>query len=358
VCELNQLLARRELAGKVTQNVRSEILQLEEQLLESIAGFTDVIDAVQDEFADGDIPTFTPTVPAELLPEQLRHTTLQNEVLRADLQRVRQWLARTQAAPEEAAGPLELRQLREERARLRAELESLSSAASSGAQAPGKADLGHTRELKRLRQDVETLYNQKEQLRRRLQDQNREYQDMQGNLLYAKSQVDRLQARQAHAAADSDRGGSAEIQRQKRTVEVARQEKNSLLARLEGALREAEKDKAYHRQSSERVMNANSRLLEAKDQVVLEMQRLSELYAESLNQLQAQDTGSGGPTGAAACAAALADQRQPDPAGSVEELEARVGELRAQLARADEVLALRAQDNERMRSRIRRLAVV
>merc|ERR1712083_856151 len=63
-------------------------------------------------------------------------------------------------------------------------------------------------------------------------------------------------------------------------------ERNSLSMRLEGLLREVERDKGQHEQSLSRVMSANARLLEEKDSATKEVQRLSQLYAESVQQLQ------------------------------------------------------------------------
>merc|ERR1719326_2677281 len=100
---------------------------------------------------------------------------------------------------------------------------------SSNPQQRDKADQVHAHELKRLRQDVEALHNQKEQLRRQLQDQDKERQELQDNFLYVKGQLDKVQMKQAQPAADFP-----EVQRHQQMLQQLADERNKLSIRLEG----------------------------------------------------------------------------------------------------------------------------
>merc|ERR1712151_1118330 len=103
-------------------------------------------------------------------------------------------------------------------------------------------------------------------------------------------QLDKVQMRQTQAAA-MGMGTSAEVQRHREALDASTEERNRLATRLEALLRDAEKEKAYHEQSLERVMQANGRLLEEKDRATNDVQRLSQLYADSVRQLQGSGFG-------------------------------------------------------------------
>merc|ERR1719198_1260060 len=92
----------------------------------------------------------------------------------------------------------EVMQLREKRDVLRVKTQELSS--TSGQQRD-QADQTHAIELRRLRQDVETLHDEKEALRSKLQDADRTRQELQENFLYVKNQLDKVQMKQAQTSA-------------------------------------------------------------------------------------------------------------------------------------------------------------
>merc|ERR1719210_730148 len=123
------------------------------------------------------------------------------------------------------------------------------SSSSTTVRQRDQADQIHAHELKRLRQDVETLYGEKEQLRQQLQDQDRERQELQDNFLYVKDQLEKMQMRQCQDAEDAAGAPARELQRHRQTLDKASEERKLLYGRLEAALRDAEKDKAYHEQS-------------------------------------------------------------------------------------------------------------
>ncbi|CAJ1362047.1 unnamed protein product [Effrenium voratum] len=288
--ELNRTMLQKEVSEKVLRNTNHEKKQLQEQLMETISGFTEVIEGLQDQCADGAINA--PSV--ERLQDQLRDVNNSNHALQAEVENLRIHLEKlTESKKADArrsnglgAGPeAQVHQLKDERDMLKARLEELHSNTASVQH--DQQEQVHTQELKRLRQDVEALHNQKEQLRKQLQDQDKERQELQDNFLYVKGQLDKVQVKQAEAASNGSSDGQKELQRHQQTLQTVTEERNRLAARLDSTLNILEKEKAYHEQSVERVTSANSKLMEEKDRIAKEVERLSNLYTESVNQLQA-----------------------------------------------------------------------
>jgi len=350
--ELNNAMQQKELSEKVLRNTNHEKRQLQEQLMETISGFTEVIEGLQDQFADG-VGHVSAAVPVERLQEQLHEVNVQNQTLTADIQAGRQKLEKFQRARKTAevsaasAGTIkrDVAQLKEERSFLQARLNELTGTTNTPKQRD-QADQVHAHELKRLRQDVETLHNQKEDLRRRLQDADNERHELQENFLYVKGQLDKVQMRQAQAAASSSSDGSKEVQGARANVEAAIAERNRLSMRLEGTLREVEKEKAYHEQSLERVVRANARLMEEKDQAAKEVQRISQLYAESVEQIN-QTNQSG------VFSMDPSSTYGGSPVADPEE----ISRLQAQIAQAAASIQQKENENESLKNRIRKLAV-
>jgi len=353
--ELNRTMQQKEVSEKVLRNTHNEKKQLQAQLMETISGFTEVIESLQGQIVDGPLAN-CPAVSVERLQDQLRESNQQIQAHQAELQSERQRLEKLQSKRKAAeadggrtpgGGERQAPQLREERDLLQARLMELSSSSATAGQRD-KADQVHAHELKRLRQDVESLHNHKEQLRRQLQDQDRERQELQDNFLYVKGQLDKVQMKQAQAAANMAGDGSKELQKHRQTLTNVEEERNRLSMRLEGLLREVEKEKAYHEQSLERVMTANARLLEERDRTAREVQRISQLYAESVNDMQSE-VNQTNQTGVLRSERGVAE-----PALVSEEEFAR---LRSQMAQADEDLKRKDQENESLKNRIRKLAV-
>lgn len=337
--ELNRAMHQKETSEKHLRNTNNEKRQLQSQLMETISGFTEVIEGIQDQ-VDGPSShaSATPVVTLESLRAQVREAVGHNKLLRGDIDAEKQQHA-------------EAKQLREERHFLQLRLREMSS---TGAGSRDQVDQAHTKELKRFRQDVEVLHNQKEQLRRQLQDSDKERQELQDNFLYVKGQLDKVQMRQAHEAqfsAGAGAGSGSELRQHRQTLDTATEDRNRLAMRLEGLLREVEKEKAYHEQSLERVCTANARLLEERDRAAREVQRLSQLYADSVQQFQGAsgDAGSRDPLAQTGVFRTESVQVDADPAE-----EAR---LQAQLAQLDASLTQREQENDALKGRIRKLAV-
>merc|ERR1712187_637094 len=153
--------------------------------------------------------------------------------------------------------------------------------------------------------------------------------------------------KQAHAAADD-----SEVQRHRQTLDLLVEERNRLSMRLERVIAEVEKEKGYHEQGLERVMTANARLREEKDRVAKEVQRLSQLYAESVQQLQGR-TDSLSNTSGVFRMDSLMNTSNSVAEADLEELAA----VEAELEQADAVLQSKEQENEGLKMRIRKLAV-
>lgn len=325
--------------------------------METISGFTEVIEGLQDQFGEGGSFN-SPVMSVERLQDQLREATSQNQALQAEVASMREHTEKLRTIREaaQAAGAgqkpspgseAECQQFADERDMLKNRLTELGSSSSSGQR--DQADQSHALELKRLRQDVESLHNQKEQLRRQLQDQDRERQELQDNFLYVKAQLDKVQMKQAQASADGTGDGQKELQRHQRTLDAATEERNRLASRLENVLRDAEKEKAYHEQSVERVMAANGRLMEEKDRVAREVERLQRLYSDSVNQLQG-DINQTNSSGVFRMDSAVSFGGAPV---DKEEL----ASLRRRLAETEEAIRKKEQENESLKNRIRKLAV-
>lgn len=342
--ELNRTMQQKEISEKVLRNTNHEKRQLQEQLMETISGFTEVIEGLQDQ-CDG--ATNVPS--ADRLQEQLKEISTSNRSQQAEVESLRMHLeklgeskklAEARARTGAGAGPeAQVHQLKDERDMLKARLEELSS--NTATVQHDQQEQVHTQELKRLRQDVESLHNEKEQLRRQLQDQDKERQELQDNFLYVKTQLDKVQMKQAEAAQNGSSDGQKELQRHKQTLQSISEERNRLAARMDSALNVAEKEKAYHEQSVERVTTANARLMEERDRISKEVERLSSLYAESVRQLQASlaDAQSG---------KFESDAGQTDPA--------EVALLRSEAEDLDAMLRERDEENDALKTRIRKLA--
>jgi len=206
----------------------------------------------------------------------------------------------------------------------------------------------HAVELKRLRQEDESLHAQKEQLRRHLVDADHERRDLQESFLYVKQQLDKLQMKQFSASANVPTDIAKETERIQQNTEAINEERKQLTAKLESFRSELEREKTYHQSSTERMMTANSQLLQKKDRMKKEVDRTTQLYATSVDQLQ-QMGERGDCTRGDSLACVGAD---PTPAQREE-----MSRLRAEIAEVDQELKKKGQVNDSLKSRIRKLAV-
>merc|ERR1712232_457264 len=98
--------------------------------------------------------------------------------------------------------------------------------------------------------DVEKLLDEKEQLRDQLKSMDGERQELQDNFMYVKDQLDKCQMKLSQDANDDV---SKALEGHNTVLFEAREDRNSIAARLESALRDCEKEKVYHEQQLERL---------------------------------------------------------------------------------------------------------
>lgn len=201
-------------------------------------------------------------------------------------------------------------------------------------------DQKHALEIKRLRQDIDALHNEKEGLRRYLVDADKERQELQDNFIYVKGQLDKVQVMQAQSSGREPQ--EEEIAKVRQALRDITEEKNRLNHRVEGLCREIEKEKTHHENSLERVMTANARLMEEKDRTERECRRIAQLYAESTQQAGDLNTTAPPP-----------GQQAENAGTSAEELRS----LEAQIAQVNASIQQREQENESLKNRIRKLAI-
>jgi len=361
--ELNRSMMQKELSERMLRNTNLEKHDLQDQLLETIGGFSEVMGDLEGQLTDPSLPPAAqPAASPDRLQEQVKESFSTNQFLQAELQRATDELAQLRSEREArrrddrpAGGGVlvqEATRLREERSALQTRLMELSNG-TFNAEKQEKVDQAHTQELKRLRQDVEQLHNSKEQLRRELQDKGREREELQQNFLYVKSQLDKVQMKQAQSFnGNGSADGSREQQKHQKALDAVGEERSRLSSRLETLLNEFEKEKGYHEQSLERLMKANGKIMEEKDRSSREVQRLSQLYADSVKQLQG--VGQGGETDRTMMTTGTL---RPEDGGSSDEGQDEVRKLTAELATVEESLVKREQENDSLKSRIRKLAI-
>jgi len=350
--ELNRAMQQKDMSEKVLRNTHHEKKQLQAQLEETIRGFAEVIKGCQDQLSSGSSSTSAASM--EKLQDQFRDYQGQNKLLEGELRDNRKQLedalrAKKAASARGGGGGLgssapEVMQLREKRDMLRARLQELTS--SSGQQRD-QANQVHTNELKKMRQDVEALHDDKETLRHQLVDADRTRQELQENFLYVKNQLDKVQVKQAQTK-DGNSPEEKEASRYAEAIAAATEERSRLSMRLESVQRELEKEKSYHESSLERLMSANGKLLDEKHRAEKEVQRLSKLYAESVQNVQQGDKDH------SALARENSESFSPS-SPSVDQEE--INKLQMEVAQVDESLKKREQENESLKSRIRKLAV-
>lgn len=362
VKERNRAMSTVESTEKAIRNTNHEIEQLQAQLEETIAGYTVMIETIQEQCATvesavrGDTESVFSAPSAEPhsmqvrgLQEQLAEVQKDNRDLADEVAKTRQRLAEAKeanrggkgASPQPSAEEVKLRQ---ERDALRAQLADMTSSSD-------QADQAHAMEIKRHRQDVEALHGQKEELRRVLMDADKERQELQDNFLYVKGQLDKVQVLQAQSAGSGPQ--EQEMAKVRQSLKDLQEERNRLNTRLEGVSREAEKEKTYHETSLERVMTANSRLMEEKDRMEVECRRVAQLYAESVR--QAEPTA--GTPGTLETTQATSLEATAEAIGEANAQDAELRDLKAQIAQVNETIHAREQENESLKNRIRKLAV-
>eukprot|EP00927_Polykrikos_kofoidii_P079259 TRINITY_DN76044_c0_g1_i1.p1 TRINITY_DN76044_c0_g1~~TRINITY_DN76044_c0_g1_i1.p1 ORF type:complete len:631 (-),score=142.80 TRINITY_DN76044_c0_g1_i1:39-1931(-) len=328
--ELDRTVGQLETVDRVVRNANEEKGQLQAQLRETISSYTEAIEKLHQQLA------FAKGGPAATLQLQLHDAKAVHQRLQMETQELKVKLEeeRSKAPSQNEASEVDV--LQEEITRLRNGIGSLAGEAASHSQ----RDHTRSEELRRLRQDVETLNAEKEGLEKCCVQAEKEKQDLVENFLYVKGCLDKLQWASLQTPA-----ASPEVEREvamlKANYNQVVDERNRLGVRVEALDRDREKQKAHRESALERVMNANARLLEERDRLEKEKARVSELYQSTMGAMGAV-TEAGGGVGGGADAITPAD------------LEA----MKAELAQKAELLGKREQESESLRSRLRKLAMI
>eukprot|EP00928_Gymnodinium_smaydae_P028953 TRINITY_DN21944_c0_g1_i1.p1 TRINITY_DN21944_c0_g1~~TRINITY_DN21944_c0_g1_i1.p1 ORF type:complete len:645 (+),score=158.40 TRINITY_DN21944_c0_g1_i1:138-2072(+) len=336
--ELDGSVGQLDAVERVLRTAKEEKSQLQAQLKETIGSYTEAIEKLHQQLAR------QRGGPIAQLQLRLHDAKAMHQKLQLESQEVAERTDEEQRRAPKAVDESEAQGLREEIARLRASINSLSGESAMHSQ----RDQTRAEELRRLRHDVDVLVGEKEGLEKCMAASERDKQDLVENFLYVKGCLDKLQMASLEAPA-----ASPEIQREvtrlKSSYGQAADDRNRLAQRVEALDRDREKQKTLREAAVEKVMNSNARILEERDRLERERARMSELYQRTMGAMGAsgRPAGSGGyPSGAAAAGAAPA-------AASPGELEA----LRSEAARKAELLAKREQEGESLRSRLRKLAM-
>lgn len=345
--ELNRAMCQKDVAEKVLRNTNKEKKNLHDQLEETITGYTSVIESLQDQ-CGGSVSSSPGAGSSSKAPgrsqlqDQLRDIQSKTQALEEEHRAIQQRLVEARKANKIRSGQQEMQRLQGENAQLRSRLEELggnSLLTERNAQA-------HAAEMKRLRNDVEALHNQKEALRKRLAMADQEKRELTDNFLYVKGELDKVQIRQSQTGTSKDPVVDHELQRLREAFSQAVDERNRVSVQVESMSRNLERGKTQHDASLDRVMEANARLMEEKDRIEKEGKRTAQLYADSVRQLQHQQQGLmtsaygvGGPGQATA-------QVQED-----------IRNLQHEIAQRQEAMAQKEAENDSLKTRIRKLAV-
>lgn len=334
--ELDRTVVQLQAVEKGLRNANEEKSQLQAQLRETISSYTEAIEKLHQQlsFAQGGPAA---SVQLQLHDARAVHSRLQLEMqeLKPTLEEERQYALAEVAQSEHKQ---EAGELRAQITRLRTDISSLAGDAAVNSQRD------HTRaeELRRLRNDVECLSQEKGGLERCAMQADKEKQDLIENFLYVKGCLDKLQMASLEIPAPSPEA-ERELSQLKASYGQMVDERNRYAVRLEALDRDREKQKAQRESALERVMNANARLLEERDKLEKEKARMSEMYQQSMGAMGVMQSGPGD-----------ASKGPPGSSGDASTLEA----LNKDMARKTEQLSKLEQEGESLRSRLRKLAMV
>lgn len=330
--QLDRTVGQLQAVEKIVRNANEEKRQLQAQLRETISSYTEAIEKLHQQLAQAK------GLPAASLQLQLHDARAMHSRLQLEMQELKPRIEEEQQRAASSAGAAghaaEAESLRSEIQQLRASISALTGDASVQSQ----RDQTRGEELRRLRQDVDILNNEKVSLEKCAAQAEKEKADLIENFLYVKGCLDKLQMASLQTPAASPEV-EREVAQLKQSYSQMVDERNRLAVRVEALDREREKEKQRRESALERVMNANARLLEERDRLEKEKARVSELYQRTMGAMGAvQEAGAGSSDGAADLASFEA--------------------LRAELAQKTELLSKREQESESLRSRLRKLAMV
>lgn len=337
--EFARTVGQLEVVERVVRNANAEKLELQAQLKETINSYTEAIEDMHQQLAAGQ----NDRGPGTALQLQLHEARSTHSQLQLDLQEMRQRveeeLQRVPKGADTSATAAELEAVQEEIQQLRAQMGAMGNKVDMS-----RRDLTRQEELRRLRADVDMLNSEKEGLESNNIQADKEKAELIENFLYVKGELDKLQMASLQTPAASP-DHERQVSQLKANYAQVVEERNRLAIRVDGLDRERERQKQHRESALERYMNGNARLLEERDRLEKEKNRVSELYQRTMGAMGAVPQ-----AGAAAATGSVAAEGRCDQAT----LEA----MRKELAQKTETLGKREQEGESLRARLRKLAMV
>jgi hypothetical protein len=326
--ELDRTVGKLDAVSQVVRQTKKEKQELEDQLGETISSYTHEIEKLHQQIAKNK------GGPAAELPLQLAQVKQTIDMKRVEMEKLRKELDEEHARQSTGFGK-EAESLRNEIAYLQSSIQALTVDGPANTQ----RDSNRAEELRRLRQDVQQLQGEKEMLEESLRQADREKHELIDNFLYVKGCLDKVQDASLMIQPVSPEM-ERELAQARTSYSQAVDERNRMAVRVESLDREQEKQKTQCEASLERVMAANGRLMEERDRLQKETARISDLYQRTMTAMGAVSE----PAGHGNTAGAL----------SPGELEA----LRQALQQKTDLLKKRSEENEGLRTRLRKLAMV
>lgn len=336
--ELHRTVGQLLLLARHSRNAEKEKLELQEQLRETIQSYTEAIEKMHQQVASAG------GGPAGSLRLQLHDARAVYSQLQLEMQELKPQLEEAQLLVS-GAGPLaasgehaaEVAALRGDISNLRSSIAALSSTSrGTGVRAV---------ELQGLRQDIEVLTREKDELQRCAKKAGADKKDLIENFLYIKGCLDKLQMASLQAP-PSQPDVERELAQVKTAYDQAVDERNRFSVRLEALERDREQQKGSRESAVERMMTVNSRLIEERGNLEKDKARISELYSRTVGAAQP-----GGTTPATSGYPGLA---APSAEGAAKAIEA----LQAELAQKAAMLDEKQRETDSLRQRLRKLATV
>lgn len=343
--EFARTVGQLEVVTKVVRNANAEKSELQAQLRETINSYTEAIEDMHMQLASGPSDRGAGTK----LQLQLHEARSTHSQLQLDLQETRQRVEEEQQrAPRGVATGANAAELEAIQAEIKTLREQLGGMAGNKADM-NRRDLTRQEELRRLRADVDMLNSEKESLESNNIQADKEKAELIENFLYVKGHLDKLQMASLQTPAASPEH-EREVSQLKANFAQVVEERNRLAVRVDGLDRERGRQKQERESALERFMNANAHLLEKRDRLEKEKNRVSELYQRTMGAMGAVPQAAAGGAAAADASSAAAMEGRCDQAM----LEA----MRKELTQKGGTLAKREQEGESLRARLRKLAMV
>jgi len=333
--ELDRTAGKLQVVEKLLRNSTNEKVELQGQLRETIASYTEAIEKMYTQLANA---RGGPSAALQVKLHEARsiHGRLQLEL--AEVREVADEERRKLSKDgNESAAVKEVDGLRQDVQHLLAELGSLAGSH----RAQSQREIARAEELRRLRADVDALSGEKEELELNCMRADKEKADLIESFMYVKGSLDNLQMASLEGPDVSPRE-ERKLQQLKENFNQLTEERNRLAGKVEALNRDREKQKHQREATLERVMNANARLLEEKDKLEKEKGRISDLYQQTMAALGAASQGA-----SAHRVESVAEEGQRETLAT----------LRAAIEEKSDLLRKSEQEGDSLRHRLRRLAM-